>query len=52
MKINLWAKRGQVTISVSGDSNPHTAPVVTMELKDPQITYDEGTNTIKIFETK
>jgi len=52
MKINLWAKKGTVTISVIGDSSKGTAPLVTMEIKDPQIIFDEGDNTIKIVETK
>jgi hypothetical protein len=52
MQINLWAKKGKVTISVVGDSNPNSAPTLTVDLKDPQIIYDEATHVIKIIETK
>lgn len=51
MKINLWAKKGIVTISVMPDSKEGTAPTVTMEVNNPQILYD-GENTIKIVESK
>jgi hypothetical protein len=52
MEINLWAKKGKVTISVKGDANPNSAPVLTVGIKDPQIVYDEATNKITITETK
>lgn len=49
MKINLWAKKGTVVISVVPDTKEGTAAVVTMELSNPQILYD-GENKIKIVE--
>ena len=52
MKINLWAKKGAVVISIVGDPNPNTAPTLTVEIKDPQIIYDEGENRISVIETK
>ena len=52
MKETLWAKKGLITITVVGDSAKGTAPLVTVEIKDPQILFDEGTNTIRIVETK
>jgi hypothetical protein len=51
MKVNLWAKKGQVTVALV-DSAKGAAPVLTVEMKDPQILYDEGTNKITIVETK
>ena len=52
MKINLWAKKGQVTISIVSDSKQGTAPTLTLDIKDPQILYDETTSKITIIETK
>lgn len=51
MKINLWAKKGIVTISVIPDVKEGTAPTLTMEVNNPQILYD-GENAIRIVETK
>ncbi len=51
MKINLWAKKGIVTV-VLADSAKGAAPTLTIDIKDPQILYDEGTNKITIIETK
>jgi hypothetical protein len=52
MEVNLWAKKGQVSISVKGDTNPNTSPILVIRIKDPQIIYDEATNNITIIETK
>ena len=51
MKVNLWAKKGTVTISVVPDGNSGTAPIVTVEINNPQILYD-GENKIQIVETQ
>jgi len=51
VKINLWAKKGIVTI-VLADSAKGSAPILTIDIKDPQILYDEGTNKVTIVETK
>lgn len=52
MKANLWVKKGIVTITVGGDPAKGVAPLLTLDVKDPQILYDEGTNKISIIETK
>jgi len=53
MKINLWAKLGKaVPISIIKDSSPNTAPTVTIEIKDPQILYDDISGKITIVESK
>lgn len=52
MNINLWAKKGIVSVMIFSDTNPNTAPTITIDILDPQITYDSGTNSIKIIETK
>ena len=51
MKINLWAKKGIVVVSVMPDTKEGTAPTMTLEINNPQIVYD-GENKIKIVETK
>ena len=51
MKINLWAKKGTVVVSVMSDGKDGTAPTMTMEINNPQILYD-GENKITIVETK
>ena len=51
MKVNLWAKKGIVNITVV-DSAKGAAPTLTIDIKDPQILYDEGANKITIVETK
>jgi len=51
MKINLWAKKGIVTMSVVPDTKEGTAPTLTVEINNPQILYD-GENKITIVETK
>jgi len=52
MQINLWAKKGKVIIALVENTNPNTAPTLTMELKDPQIVYDDTTSKITIVESK
>ena len=51
MKINLWAKKGTVVISVLPDAKDGTASTLVIEMTNPQILYD-GENIIKIVETK
>jgi len=51
MKVNVWAKKGLVSV-VFVDSAKGSVPTVTVEIKDPQILYDEGTSKITIVETK
>jgi hypothetical protein len=50
MKVNLWAKKGIVTVAVAS-SVKGAAPVLTIEIKDPQIQYDEGTGKVTILES-
>jgi len=52
VKINLWAKKGAVTICFGGDPAKGVAPVLTVEVQNPQVLYDEGSNKIQIVETK
>ena len=51
MKINLWAKKGAVTISIVPDSNAGTAATLTIEINNPQILYDGDTKMV-IVETQ
>ena len=52
VKINLWAKKGAVTICFGGDPAKGVAPVLTVEVQNPQVLYDEGSNKIQIVETR
>ena len=52
MKINLWAKKGNVVISVLSSTKIGIAPTLTLEINNPQLVYDENTNKISIVETK
>jgi len=52
MNINLWAKKGKVSLILLTDSNPNTAPTLTVDITSPQILFDSTSNVIKIIETK
>lgn len=52
MNINLWAKKGKVSVQILSDSNPNTAPTITVDITSPQIVFDSTSNIIKIIETK
>jgi hypothetical protein len=51
MKTTVWVKRN-VVIYIGGDSEKNIPPLITLELKDPQIIFDEHDGKIKIIETK
>jgi len=51
MKVNIWQKR-QVTIYVGGDPEKGLPPEITIELKEPQISFDTDKYVITIVETK
>jgi hypothetical protein len=52
MKINLWLKGAKSTIYVGGDPDKNEPPVITLEIKDPQILIEPDKYLIKILETK
>jgi hypothetical protein len=51
MKTTVW-KRGTVTIYVGGDPEKGDTPEITIDIKDPQILFDSGSNKMIIVETK
>jgi hypothetical protein len=51
MKGTLWQKK-KVIIYMGGNPAKNEAPVLTLELDNPQIQFDSNTNTIIIFENQ
>lgn len=51
MKTNIWIKRN-VVILIGGDEGKNIPPLITLEIKDPQIIFDEHDGKIRIVETK
>jgi hypothetical protein len=51
MKTTIWVKRN-VTVFIGGDAEKNIPPLITLEMKDPQIIFDEHDGKIKIVETK
>lgn len=51
MKTTVWMKRN-IVISIGGDQEKNVPPLITLEIKDPQIIFDEHDGKIKIVETK
>jgi len=52
MKLTIWLKGDKTTLYIGGDPEKNQAPVVTAELKDPQILIEPDKYLIKILETK
>ena len=50
MKTTIWLKRN-VVIYIGGDPDKNKPPVITLELVEPQIIFDEHDGKIKIIET-
>ena len=51
MKITVWAKR-DMTIYVGGDPEQGKNPEITIEVKDPQLSWDTDKYTMIVRETK
>ena len=51
MKITVWAKR-DMTIYVGGDPEKGKNPEITIEVKDPQLSWDTDKYTMTVRETK
>lgn len=52
MKFTVWVKVEKTSIFIGGDPSKGQAPVITGELKNPQILVDMEKGTITIVETK
>ena len=52
MKITIWLKGDKTTMYVGGDIENGKAPVITAELKDPQIQIEPDKYLVVIKETK
>jgi hypothetical protein len=52
MKLTIWLKGDKTTLYIGGDPEKKEVPVVTAELKDPQILIDPDRYKITIIETK
>ena len=51
MKTNIWLK-SNITIYVGGDPEKGKPPIITLEMKEPQIIFDTDKYTVNIIETK
>ena len=51
MKTTIWLKHN-ITIYVAGDPEKGQPPIITLEMKEPQIKFDTDKYTIHITETK
>lgn len=51
MKVTIWLRGDKTTLYVGGDPEKGKAPVVTVELKDPQILIEPDKYLIIIKET-
>ena len=52
MKLTIWVKSEKATLFLGGDPERKQVPVVTAELKDPQIIVEPDKYTITIVETR
>lgn len=52
MKLTIWLKGEKTTLYIGGDPAEGKAPIVTAELKDPQISIEPDKYTVIIKETK
>ncbi len=52
MKLTIWLKGEKTTLFLGGDPEKNQAPVVTAELKDPQILIEPDKYLVIIKETK
>lgn len=52
MKINLWLKGAKTTIFIGGDPTQNQPPVITLEIKDPQILIEPDKYTVTILESQ
>jgi len=52
MKITIWIKGDKTTLYMGADPEEKQAPVVTAELKDPQILIEPDKYKIVVKETK
>lgn len=51
MKTTIWQKK-KVTIYIGGDPEKNQPPEITLEMDNPQISYDSNKNTMLIVETR
>jgi len=52
MKLTIWLKGSNTTLYIGGDPEKNQAPIVTAELKDPQILIEPDKYLVRIVETK
>ena len=52
MRLTIWLKGEKTTLYIGGDPEKGQAPVVTAELKDPQILIDPDKYQVIIKETR
>jgi hypothetical protein len=52
MKLTIWLKGDKTTMYVGGDFEKGQAPVITAELKDPQIIIEPDKYLVIVKETK
>jgi len=52
MKLTIWLRGDKTTLYIGGDPEKQQAPVVTAELKDPQLRIEPDKYQIVIEETK
>jgi hypothetical protein len=52
VKLNIWLKGSTTTLYIGGDPEKKQAPVVTVELKDPQILIEPDKYLVVIKETQ
>ena len=52
MKLTIWLKGNNTTLYIGGDIEKGQAPVVTAELKDPQILIEPDKYLVVMKETK
>ena len=52
MKLTIWLKGSKTIMYVGGDPEKKEIPVITAELKDPQILIEPDKYTITVLETK
>jgi len=52
MKLTIWLKGSKTTVYMGGDPEKKEIPVVTAELKDPQIRIEPDKYLVVIEETK
>ena len=52
MKLTIWLKGEKATLFIGGDIEHGKAPIITAELKNPQILIDPDKCLVKIIETE